>query len=83
MFVSEDGPFDIFKRIRGLFGVKHHDDGTVAQIPDNTLAKLFTCIWCMSVWMAGAVYGLWIVAPVIVWILALSTGGIIIERVRG
>jgi len=83
MFVSEDGPFDVFRRIRSLFGVTHHDDGSVNQIPDKTLPKLFTCMWCMSVWMAGAVYGLWIVCPVIVWILGLSTGGIIVERVRG
>ena len=83
MFVSEDGPFDVFRRIRSLFGVTHHDDGSVAQIPDRTLAKLFTCMWCMSVWMAAAVYGLWFLAPVIVWILGLSGGVIIVERVRG
>jgi len=83
MLVSEDGPFDVFRRIRSLWGITHHDDGTVAQIPDTTLAKLFTCMWCMTLWMAAVVYLLWIVAPVAVWILGLSTGGIIVERVRG
>jgi len=83
MFVSEDGPFNIFRRIRSLFGVTHHDDGTVAQIPDKTFAKLFTCMWCMSIWMAAVVYGLFIICPILVYILGLSTGVIIVERVRG
>ena len=83
MFVSEDGPFDIFRRIRSLFGVTHHDDGTIARIPDKSLSKLFTCIWCMSVWIAAVVYLVWVVAPILVYILGLSTGAIIIERIRG
>lgn len=83
MFVSEDGPFDVFRRIRSIIGVTHHDDGTIAQIPDRTLSKLFTCMWCMSIWMAGVVYGFWIVCPIVVWILGLSTGAIIVERIRG
>ena len=83
LFVSEDGPFNVFRHIRCLFGVKHHDDGSVAQIPDRTLAKLITCMWCMTLWMAAVVYGLWIVCPVLIWILGLSTGAIIVERVRG
>jgi hypothetical protein len=83
LFVSEDGLFNVFRRIRSLTGVSHHDDGTVAQIPDKTLPKLFTCLWCMSLWTAVVVYVLWIYAPFLVWILGLSTGGIIVERVRG
>lgn len=83
MFVSEDGPFDVFRRIRALLGITHHDDGTVANIPDKSIAKLFTCIWCMSFWMAALVYGLWILSPIPVWILGLSTCAIIIERARG
>ncbi len=83
MFVSEDGPFDLFRRIRSLFGITHHDDGSVANIPDRSLARLFSCLWCMSVWMAAVVYGLWLLCPVLVWILGLSTGAIIVERIRG
>lgn len=83
MLVYEEGPFDIFLKIRSLFGITHHEDGSVEKIPDNTLAKLFTCIWCMTIWMGALVYLLWLVAPVLVWILGLSTGAIIIERVKG
>ena len=40
MFINEDGPFDIFFRIREWIG----DEGF--------FAGLFSCVWCLSVWVA-------------------------------
>ena len=79
MLTQEDGPFKMFQRIRRLFGIKH-DDGRIFQIPDRNMAKLFTCLWCMSLWVGGIMYGIWLVAPIVVWILAISTGAIIVDR---
>ena len=53
------------------------------MIPENIMGKLFGCLWCMSVWIAGIVYLLWIVIPILVWILAISTSVIIIDRIKG
>ena len=40
MLINEDGPFDVFFRIREWTG----DEGFFAD--------LFSCVWCMSVWVA-------------------------------
>ena len=40
MFINEDGPFDIFFRIREWIG----DEGF--------FASLFSCVLCLSVWVA-------------------------------
>ena len=81
MLVQEDGPFNVFRRLREVWGIGHDDTGCVFEVPDRLLAKLFSCLWCMSVWVAPAVWGIWIVAPVVVWILAISTGAIIVDRI--
>lgn len=49
LLVFEEGPFLIFPRFRHFVGVRF-DAMSEAQA-DNELAKLFTCIWCLSVWM--------------------------------
>lgn len=42
MFVNEDGPFDIFFKMRERFGEGRFFD------------SLFSCVWCISVW-AGVI----------------------------
>ena len=83
LITSEDGPWDAFKCLRTKLGITHHDDGTIASIPEKTTAKLFGCLWCISVWMAGIIYVIWLFVPILAWILAISTVAIIIDRLKG
>lgn len=83
MLTQEDGPLNIFRRIRQFFGVTHEGDGTIWEIPERSFAKLFTCLWCMSIWVGVAMYGIWLLVPALVWILAISTGAVIIDRFVG
>lgn len=50
MIQYEAGPWRLFTRIRGAFGVAHDRvDGTPESWPkDSVLA----CIWCFSVWVS-------------------------------
>lgn len=49
MLVVEDGPYDILDKIRRKLGVEYASDGT--PYSENTWGNLFTCVWCISVWV--------------------------------
>ena len=89
LLVNEDGPYDIFARIRKFIGV-YYDEMNEPQ-GKNVIAEAITCIWCASVWIAFAVsffafeYGAnihWFVDFVLHW-LGLSAAVILIERIVG
>jgi hypothetical protein len=68
MISREDGPFCVFKRLR-------------EKLP---LGGLTACIYCLSVWIAAALYLLWFTAfqPVIP-IFALSAGALMLGSYTG
>lgn len=75
----ERGPFDLFQRFRNLLGYTHDDTGVPASWPDGW-REIFSCVWCLSPWMAAACWGLWELEPLIVMVIAASSIVIIIER---
>jgi hypothetical protein len=70
LLVDEDGPFDVFERVRRLAN-------------KVGMGKVFACIWCMSLWVSAALLLLYIALPssivISAW-LSLSTVAILIER---
>jgi hypothetical protein len=80
--VQEDGPFLIFARLRNRVGVIVSGDGVVYA--ENGLGELFTCIWCMSRWVALVLALLFFFWPVPVAfaciIFSLSTIAILVDR---
>lgn len=84
LFVKEDGPFKMFKRLRELTGVSHYDDGAVCEVPDKFLCELITCTWCLSVWVGAALVAAYIFLPSVaiyfaLW-LSLSTITIMVNE---
>ena len=81
LLVWEDGPFEVFARIRHVLGVRY-DEGNVPY-GENWLAKGVVCPACTSVWFGifwAVAYLLW---PDVVWValpFALSAGAGIVER---
>lgn len=51
LFVSESGPFDIMDKIRYRVGIRYNEYNQIYTI--NTFADLFSCVWCMSVWVSA------------------------------
>lgn len=49
LLADEDGPAGILAKFRGFIGV-YYDDYSNKK-GKNTLAELFTCVWCLSVWV--------------------------------
>ncbi len=86
--VREDGPGDVFKRLRKLVGVReglpNEPNGKPKVYGLNPLADLFTCIYCMSVWAAAlSWWGLQTPAAPVVYILAGSGLAILAHQYIG
>jgi len=81
LFSQEEGPFDIFAKVRHFVGVRHDDHGIPYGL--NTLSKGMLCVWCISMWFAvlwAVLYYLWRDSVWIALPFALSAGAIMVER---
>jgi hypothetical protein len=86
LLTRERGPFDIFLRLRGLAGISADDEGRPLTWDENNFwASLFSCVWCVSLWLGAlATIGLWLAPSESVWLsmpLAISAVAILIERI--
>jgi len=83
LLVNEDGPWEIFARMRTMVGIRYNEQSL--PYATTALSELFTCVFCMSVWMGfllTAVY--WLSSKWTILIMspfALSAIAVIIERV--
>lgn len=82
LLVEEEGPFLVFVRLRTRAGIEYDDYSE--RIATTELAKIFNCVWCMSVWVGiFTVIFYWIWPEAIYWIampLALSAAAILLDR---
>lgn len=76
----------IFKPVRNLIGIEvlNHDDPPEFWFyPDNFIGELFSCFWCLSVWIAILVM-LFSLLPYSEFVLlpfVMSAGAITIEHI--
>lgn len=75
LFHREDGPFAIFDHIRNGINVQYNQHNQ--PYGDNEVAKAFSCMWCLSVWVG---FGIRHLAHWLRYSMALSAVGILIER---
>ena len=48
LFVYEDGPYDIFEKIRHEFGMKR--DELNNSYGTTVISRALQCFWCTSIW---------------------------------
>ena len=82
LIATERGPYAIFEKFRNRLGI------TTTAIPESEAGKLFSCIMCLSIWVAFVAVGAYCALgrDVVFWLslpLALSAGAIIVDRVVG
>jgi hypothetical protein len=50
LIAQERGPWDAFGKLRDVCGVRYDDAGQPYAL--NEVARMLTCVWCNSVWVA-------------------------------
>ena len=82
LLVNEMGPYDIFETLRYRLGVRY--DERSVRYGNNEIAKLFVCVWCLSVWVGSAWATLWGInenmAKILALPFALSAGAVVVEK---
>lgn len=76
----EKGPFNIFVKFRSVLGFTHDDGGSPAAWPSGFLPELVSCMWCLSLWAAAAMWGMWQLSESFVVIVAASSTLLALER---
>lgn len=76
----ERGPFDLFIRLRVLLAFSHNERGEPYGWRSSLINDIIACPWCLGLWMAGAMYGLWQLEPMAVVAIAASTIMVAVER---
>ena len=81
LLVDESGPFQMFEALRCWMGIRYNEYGISYSTMEWT--GMFTCLWCMSVWIGVIVTILYATIPLYTTIMlmpfALSTGAIIVK----
>lgn len=81
---EEMGPYRVLSSIRYRVGVRFNERSEVYST--NEIAEIFTCLWCMSIWIGVILTILWLVIPTYITILCLpfafSTLAIVIEEIK-
>lgn len=71
ILIFENGPWYIFREIRSEIGIKHDEDDFPYEIPNTSWGELFSCIVCISVWVAGGFSFLFLLSPGVALIFSL------------
>lgn len=81
LFVDEDGPYDVFAKLRNKVGIKYDERSN--EYSTSELSKFWMCTWCMSIAIAALVVITYAIWYGIIWLytpFAFSTVAIWIDR---
>lgn len=77
----EAGPLRVLTGIRSLLGFSHDGAGHPEGYRENVATDLLSCVWCLSIWIAGGLWVVWEqVSDIPVLILAASTIAVVVEE---
>ena len=75
LLVEEQGPWKIFERFRTFIGI----DAYGGYNEDNQLAGLFSCPWCLGLWVAPIIFVAYRYIPWAICILAIAELGCLLN----
>lgn len=83
MLTQEAAPFGLLTKLRWYIGA--HPSACGEQAAARNITNVFCCVRCMSVWTALIIGGLLLIPNlyIIIYVLALSAGAIILQKVIG
>lgn len=78
MIRRTDGPFDLFVKLREFVGIHHAEEYEdevyigVVEVVDNTfMARLFSCYWCLSLWVSLVCLLIWNILPDVILLFSI------------
>jgi hypothetical protein len=83
LLTQEPGPFHIFEKMRKQLGIVHDDSGRPIMIPGKFLPELFSCVWCLSIYVGFWWFLMWSLWPPFLWVaivFALSGAAVIFDK---
>ena len=84
LLVYERGPFDLCVRLRELLGFEHNGRGEPVGWPSGFLGSLLSCVWCLGIYAALFMWGIWTLEPTLVYIMASWALVVVAEKlIRG
>lgn len=85
LFVWERGPYDIFGKFRNLLQIVTITtiSGEQENYSENELGKLFSCVWCLSPYIATILLLIsrFSLGKILIKVFAFSAGAILINKV--
>ena len=81
LLCDEDGPWNIFSRLRNKVGVKYNEQNELYA--SNEIAKIFTCLWCISYIVGGVVVVVYLLVPSSIYVfsaLAFSSVSMLADK---
>lgn len=79
LLAHETGPFALLDRLRFYAGA--YPAACEEQRSSGSIANVLCCLNCLSLWIAPVILLAWFYAPVVVWVLAVSAGAILVQRI--
>ncbi len=71
LLTEEEGPYKVFEKMRAAVGI----DKFGAHDENRMLAGLFSCYWCLSIWVGTVVFIAYKFVPSVIYILAIAMLG--------
>lgn len=82
LVVNESGPYTIFERFRYQIGIRYNEQGL--PYSTNEIAELFSCVFCLSIWLGILVsVSYWYLPTYTIYVaypLALSTVACMVSK---
>ena len=72
LIVHEDGPWDVYERLRERLGANRDDDR-------GTMQRALSCVWCVSVWCVPPLYVVHGAAPLVTAMLAAMAVAVVAD----
>ena len=84
LVVQEDGPGDIFAKLRNKLGTVYTQDSV--EVGVTNISRGIVCLWCVSLWIALPAAAAWelshdfsVLNSILVW-LGLSASAILVDQ---
>ena len=68
LLCDEDGPWNVFSRLRNKIGVKYNEANELYA--SNEISKAFMCLWCMSIYIGVLCILVFLIFPSSIFIFA-------------